>query len=314
MLQPFTNSLFWKASVAFICHSCPALYAKEKTMNNIIREQTIILNDQFNFIKNTINDHNDFKNLSQICSFKDEQKSLTFKTEKIHPKNIDEKTISIMLLFSNPHPSSVKAGMFLSEPHSQSFWKRIFECKHITATEEIDCAINNKWTNKTPDLLSECLLSCSYESRFSLFFDCLESLPTNQYGDLIKLFPKKNGRALRKQALQEPGFQNLIEISQQNNIKSWIVFSAEAYRYLVGKKDIAKNAPNRICSAIDDYLVKRDTIKFWDSLEDLKRTIQYEKKSITIYLSLIARRKNWKAENGEKYFTVMLNQIFGHIS
>ena len=98
-----------------------------------------------------------------------------------------------------------------------------------------------------------------------------------------------------------------------NRTTSEHVFSVEAYRYLIGEKDIGKNAPNRICQAIDGYLEDGDSFKFWDSLKDLKRTIQYGPDCITVYLALIARCKNWKTKNGERYFTVMLNQIFHEI-
>ena len=281
-------------------------------MNTIISEQTILLREQYDFIKTTINQDDDFKNLLKICRFNDEQKTLTFKTEKIHPENTEKMYSSIMFLFSNPHPLSVKTGIFLSEPRSRSFWQRLFECKHITVPEKIEKVITN-WDSETPEILSEYLLNSEYSGRIKLFFDCLEALPTSQYGHLKKLFPKKTGQALRKQALQNPGLQNLVDVSQQNNIKSWIVFSAEAYRYLVGETDVAKNALKRICMAIDDCLENNDTLKFWDSLKDLKRTVQYETCSITVYLALIARCKNWKTKNSEKYFTIMLNQILDDI-
>ena len=282
-------------------------------MNTIIREQNIILNDQYDSIKTRIKQLDDFNNLSRICSFNDEQESLTFKTEKIHPEIIGDKFTSLMFLFSNPHPLSVKAGLFLSEPRSRSFWQRLFECNHINPPQKIKKAIKN-WTSSTPEILSDCLLKGEYDSKFRLFFDCLESLPTNQYGDLKKLFQSKKGRTLRQSLLRAPGRQNLIEISQQNNIRTWIAFSVEAYRYLVGEKDIAKNAPNRICQSVDGYLEDGDTLKFWDSLKDLKRTIQHGTDFITVYLALIARRKDWKTKNGERYFTIMLNQIFDQIS
>lgn len=282
-------------------------------MNAIIREQEIILTDQYDFIKTRIKQLDVFVDLSRICSFKDEEKSLTFKTEKIHPEFTGDKFTSLMFLFSNPHPLSVKAGLFLSEPRSRSFWQRLFECNHISPPEKIKQSINN-WTITTQKILSDCLLKGEYDSKFRFFFDCLESLPTNQYGDLKNLFQGKRGRSLRQSVLQTLGLQNLIKISQQNNIRTWIVFSVEAYRYVVGEKNIAKNAPNRICQAIDAYLENGDTINFWNSLKDLKRTIQYGTESITVYLALIARRKDWKTKSDERYFTIMLNQIFDHIS
>lgn len=281
-------------------------------MNTIISGQTILLSDQFASIKKTIEELPEFSNLLKICLFNNEQKSLTFKTEKIHPKYIKNNIISVMLLFSNPHPISVKTGIFLSEPRSRSFWQRLFDCSSMNPPEKLKKTITS-WTSSSPNILSEYLLKGEYSDKIMLFFDCLEALPTNQYSDLKKLFSGKEGRKLRKQALQNPGYKNIIGISQRNYIKSWIVFSAEAYRYIVGEKDIAKYAPDRICKAIDDYTINKNTNIFWESLKDLKKKIRHNTYEVTVYLSLIARRKNWEARNGEKYFTIMLNQIFDHI-
>ena len=55
-------------------------------MNTIIRVQTILLDDQFASIKKTIENLSEFSNLLKICSFNTDKKSLTLKTEKIHPK------------------------------------------------------------------------------------------------------------------------------------------------------------------------------------------------------------------------------------
>lgn len=288
-------------------------------MNAVIREQTIPLADRYEVIKRMISLDGAFSNLKKICTFADDQQSLTFKTEKIHPIATGTGRRPVMLLFSNPHPLSVSTGIFLSEPHSRAFWARLFESQYLSSPDAVWHAIAN-WDDTTPEVLSEYLINCVYSSQVQLYFDCLEALPTNQYSDLKKLFRDKSGRALRKQTLQDPGFQNLIEVSNQNNISSWIVFSAEAYRRIIEKSSItedastiAKNAPNRICKAIDDYLFERDGTAFWHCLGDLRTRIDYEGHSIAVYLSLIARGKHWKADGGENYFTLMIDQILRDI-
>ncbi|MFC1552836.1 hypothetical protein ACFL6P_09785 [Candidatus Latescibacterota bacterium] len=163
-------------------------------------------------------------------------------------------------------------------------------------------------------MLSECLLSCSYDSRFSLFFDCLESLPTNLYKDLKKIFKKKKGRELRENILHSPDKKNLFEVSMINNITAWVVFSVVAYRDIVGENDkFAKNPRDTIRSAIDQYLIDGDSLKFWDSLKDYKRVIRYNDRNITVYLAFFTRGTRWPAKNGEYYFTIMLNQIIDNI-
>lgn len=82
----------------------------------------------------------------------------------------------------------------------------------------------------------------------------------------------------------------------------------------MGEKHIAKNAPERVRSAIDQYQVMKDKDHFWEMLNDLKSTIKIDDLEITVYLTLIARRKNDLTSKGERYFTLMLDQIFQDIT
>jgi hypothetical protein len=280
---------------------------------SIIQDQTLYLNDLFEEIRETIQTQTVFANLLGISSFNIQDKSITYKTEKIYPNRLAQNTTPVVLVFSNPHPLSVQAGMYLSEPHSQAFWKRLFACRCMQPPEELWDSIL-KWSNNTINILSNHLLDPDYSDKITLFFDCLESLPTNQYLDLNKIFRKKKGRELRRRILQDPGVDHLYNVSHKNNITSWIVFSAQAYRNIVGREDVAKIAPKRIRSAIDQYQTQKDKEIFWKILEDLRIKIAINGQQIKVYLALIARRKNDKAKNGERYFTLMLDQIFKDIT
>jgi len=143
--------------------------------------------------------------------------------------------------------------------------------------------------------------------------DCLESLPTNQYSDLNKIFPGVAGRELRRTSLQIPGIAALADLSAKSDIKSRIVFSAETFRYFGADRTLAKNAPDRIVKALDTYQSEKDDSYFWLDLSDLKRKVVINDLKITVYLSLIARRKNWKNKAGEYCFTAMLDRIFSEI-
>lgn len=50
---------------------------------------------------------------SYLISFDDVEKQVTFTSERLVPVN-SSKRLPVMLLFSNPHPHSIKQGMFLS--------------------------------------------------------------------------------------------------------------------------------------------------------------------------------------------------------
>ena len=143
--------------------------------------------------------------------------------------------------------------------------------------------------------------------------DCLESLPTNQYKDLNKIFPGEEARELRRTTLQFPGMEALADLSAKNDIKSWIVFSVEAFRYICDDSTLAKNAPDRIVEALDVYHSEQDDSCFWSDLSDLRRKKDVNGLDIDVYLALIARRKNWKNKSGKYYFTAMLDRIFSQI-
>jgi hypothetical protein len=291
----------------------PENLTERRKVMSIIQKQTIHLDEHFDVIKGRIKSNEKFSNLNEICSFNDQQRSLTFKTEKIHPADYSSDTKPVILLFSNPHPVSVYSGMFLSEPRSRSFWKRLFSCNCLNPNPEMKKAIY-EWSDDTIRILTQHLLAPTYSKYITLFFDCLEALPTNQYLDLGTLIPNiGDTRGFRRQILQTPGKEQLTKISEQNNINSWIVFSVEAYRNIVGDNNIGKYAPERIPASIDNYIENHDNKLFWDQLSDLKHTITVRDKKITVYLSLIARYKELRTPKGGYYFTVMLDQIFNDI-
>jgi len=112
-------------------------------MTSIIREQTIQLGSQFETIKETIISTEQFSNLAAISTFDSRNKSITFKTEKIHPVETKQHATPVLLLFSNPHPLSVASGMFLSEPRSRSFWVRLFDCECMQPSDILKRSISN---------------------------------------------------------------------------------------------------------------------------------------------------------------------------
>ena len=277
----------------------------------IIGTRTILLGEQYPCVRDKIEEEPRFADMRQICTFDSDATSLTFKTEHIHPE-AKRKAMPVMLLFSNPHPLSVQAGMFLSEPRSSLFWRRLFDCAVLEAPKALDNAIDN-WDDASPGVLARHLLGGEYGGDVLLHLDCMEALPTNQYADLSRLFLGAGGQELRKQQLLDPGLERLVQVSEEAGIRHWIVFSVQAFRTVVGDKTTGKNAPRRICAALKEHIATGDTREFWRSLEDLHHVVNVEGREISVYLGLIARAKNWKAQDGRRYFTLMLDRIFQQI-
>lgn len=104
--------------------------------------------------------------LNKLCKFYPDEKRLEYCTERIYPSK-HTGHIPILFLLSNPHPDSVRRGLFLSEPRSKAFWQRLFESKHfrIRPSDEINIEC---WDESTPKRLGQLMVEDQYESDFLL--------------------------------------------------------------------------------------------------------------------------------------------------
>lgn len=282
-----------------------------KLPGSIIESQTITLGRQFHDVRGKIEGEPMFADMMRLCTFDGRSQSVRFQTERIHPPALDGRN-SVLLLFSNPHPLSVLTGMFLSEPRSRVFWRRLFDCQDLEPPAALAHAIDH-WDDRSPAVLTQHLLTGQHGGKLLLHFDCLEALPTNQYADLSKLFRGKSSRELRQHQLQEPGLERLELASEVADISHWVVFSVQAFRKVVGDRSVGKYAPKRICAAIEEHISSGDTEKFWRSLDDLHQVVQIGGREISVFLGLIARAKNWRTSNGLRYFTLMMDRIFAQV-
>jgi len=278
--------------------------------DEVIHEESFSLGDYFQHVRDKIENDPLFGQTSRLCEFKDGK--LFYRTEYIHPTVNPGMRFPVMLLFSNPHPVSVSRGMFLSEPRSLTFWRRLFECELLDLTPLLDSALKT-WSETTVIILKDHLVNVLYGGEILIHMDCLESLPTNQFIDLDELFPGTAGRDYRRQVMQTTSIQRMIQAYRNQRCKHWIVFSAAAYREILRDKSLAMNGPRRICEALNKWLQIRNEDLFWQDLEDFKKSIVIEGETVNLYLPLIARLKHWKATNGQFYFTLMLDRIFKRI-
>jgi hypothetical protein len=261
----------------------------------IITSRSLELGDNFDDIKDKIESDKRYAGLEKLCQFYDKGKRLEYCTERIHPNHFEHPArMPILLLFSNPHPDSVRRGLFLSGPHSRAFWQRLFESDHL----RLPCGeINLKcWGKSTPKLLGQLMLEGKYESDFLLYFHCLWPIPTNQVADLKRLFASKPQLWGK---INEDGRKELIELIEREQIKHSIVFNAGVFRLITktevkgwGKKD-----------AVGEFLKSGDKEKYW----------RVDSNGKYIYLSLHTRAKNWKDGKGQRYFTRFLDMILRRI-
>ena len=277
---------------------------------NIIRQEKIISfadNYEYQSVKRKLENDLDFASVRKIIqACNDSEKSITYLTEEITPEHKGADRTKVLLLFKNPHPDSVAAGLFFSEKHSKSFWKRFFEVVHNYKLMPL--LKKESWTNE----VAVTLLNGKYDSPFLYFFRCLYPFPTNQFADLQKLF---SGAPLTyKKEMLDRSVIDLIAYVQRHGIKHIIVFFYEGMELLGGKRIIkATNFTKEIKRWIDQYLCHNDPTLFWKnyiSKEVLKQSIS---NGVNIYFNMNTHDKNHGDHLPKRYFTYNLEFILKDI-
>lgn len=275
----------------------------------IITSISLELGDNFDNIKNKIDSDSRYAGLKklELCEFYPEEKRFEYSTERIHPNHSEHPTrIPILLLFSNPHPNSVASGLPLSEPHSRTFWQRLFESEYFCMTpyEKINLQC---WDDSTRRLLGQLMLKGKYESKLLLYFHCLWPIPTNQVADLKRLF---TSTLQLWGKINEDGLKKLAQLIKDERIKNIIVFTGEVFKLITGVSEADyKGRRDKIKCAVNDYLKDTNIKNYWERLSFCRAKASFSN-DVDVYLALDTRSKNLKIEGTKKrYFTFAIDMI-----
>jgi hypothetical protein len=275
-------------------------------MNSIRQEKTIIFanNSEYQSVKRILESNHDFVSTKRLIqAFDDPGKTVTYLTEEITPEYEGNDRTKVLLLFKNPHPDSVAAGLFLSERHSQSFWERLFEvdfnCNLLSLLNKSD------WISRVADTL----LTGKYDSPFLYYFRCLYPFPTRQFADLQQLFagaPLTYRREILDRSLRE--FTAYVE---QHGIRNVIVFFKDAVELLGGRAlPTSINAVAAAKQGIDQAIAHGDDSLFWRQNSAFR---QKTKDGLMVYLNMNTRAKNHGTNLPKRYFTYNLEFILKDI-
>lgn len=275
-------------------------------MNNARQEKSISFADNYEYqsVKGKLESDPDFLSLRKIIlSFDDAEKSITYLTEEITPAYEGDDRTKVLLLFKNPHPDSVAAGLFLSEPHSQVFWNRLFEVDYNRSL--LPLLNGSDWISN----VASTLLSGKYDSPFLYYLRCLYPFPTKQFADLQQLFA---GAPLTyKKEMLNRSVVELSDYIKQHEIKYIIVFFKEAM-VTMGCRPLSSsiNAVAAAKQGIDQVLASGDENLFW-KMNSVFR--QETKDGRRIYLNMNTRAKNHGTHLPKRYFTYNLEFILRDI-
>jgi hypothetical protein len=226
---------------------------------------------------------------------------LHFLTESIQPKISSPERPRVMLLFSNPHPESVRTGLFMSAKSSRGFWDILRNSKQLYINHDF------RWDNT--DSVRETVslfLNGNYGGYGDplLFFECLYPIPSKSPKDLKKLFAKADDF---DRYLHRPSLERISAILTNHNIKVVLVFTGEIFESIVDKSGISKHSRQILCSAVKtgneslfwECIHKHELIK-QARLPDLKHKCAAIKVMDT-------RAKNWWPVGGRSIFSHVLD-------
>ena len=229
--------------------------------------------------------------------------TIKYKTEEITPEYEGNDRTKVLLLFKNPHPDSVAGGLFLSEPHSQIFWNRLFEVDYNRSL--LPLLNGSNWISGVADTL----LTGKYDSPFLYYFRCLYPFPTKQFADLQKLF---TGAPLTyKREMLDRSLIEMMAYVKRHGIKHIIVFFKDAVELLGGRTlPTSFDAVTAAKQGIDQALAHGDDSFFWQQNSGFR---QKTKDGIWIYLNMNTRAKNHGTHLPKRYFTCNLEFILKDI-
>jgi len=154
-----------------------------------------------------------FLKFSNLITFNDIDRSVTFTTERLIP-DISTKRPRVMLLFSNPHPYSVYQGMFLSpttKGKESLFWSAMRDAGWIIINE----------AKPDPKQLADICLNLQYQGPFELIFYCYYAFPTSYPEEIRKIF----GKEYFRKDIEPEAMEEIHKTIQETNVKAIVTFN-----------------------------------------------------------------------------------------
>jgi hypothetical protein len=245
---------------------------REKEMDtlSIIHEETVIIERDYDQVKTVIQEK--LSDWSDLYMFDDVNHKIRYKTEGPLIPDDNSKT-PILILLSNPHPHSVKQGMFLSPNRmgkANPFWDTLRDTGFFNYYGKIDATgmIKNR-----------------YQSPFRFFMAVLFPFPTEDPTHLIDFFGKRE-----YEKMVETSKEAIKKIIVDHKIMNIVCFGKTQY-------DIIKRS--RFATSNYISILKEDAIiqdKIWFS------------ENISVYLTyptgwrFVKNHKIFKKDNLIKIF------------
>ena len=161
---------------------------------------------------------------SDVIAFNDADRSVRFTTERLIPTRSTNRP-HVMLLFSNPHPDSIKQGMFLSastKGQESSFWPTMRDAGWFELPEP----------KAGPEELRDLFLHVKYHSPFELSFYCYYAFPTRYPDHIRKIF----GKGFFNRIIEDEAKSEFRKIVDQTGTEAIVTFNKGIFNHVAREK------------------------------------------------------------------------------
>ena len=209
---------------------------------SIIHEEIVTIERDYYQVKSVIQEK--LNEWSDLYVFDDVNHQIRYKTEgPLIPE--DNSKIPVLILLSNPHPHSVKQGMFLSPNRigrENPFWETLRSSGHFDCNGVIDAAV---------------MIKNRYQSSFRFFMGVLFPFPTEDPTHLIDFFGKEEYRKM-----VETSKDAIKKLIVDNNIMNVICFGKTQYNII----KCSHNALDNYISVLNKGEFVKDKIWFTENI------------------------------------------------
>jgi hypothetical protein len=161
---------------------------------------------------------------SDVIAFNDADRSVRFTTERLIPTMSTHRP-HVMLLFSNPHPHSIKQGMFLSastKGQESTFWPTMRNAGWFALPE----------SKPGPEVLRDLFLHVKYHSPFELSFYCYYAFPTRYPDHIREIF----GKGFFNRIIEDEAKSEFRKIVDQTGIEAIVTFNKDIFNHVAREK------------------------------------------------------------------------------
>ena len=161
---------------------------------------------------------------SEAIAFKDLDRSVLFTTERLIPGSPTSRH-RVMLLFSNPHPHSIRNGMFLSantKGRESTFWPIMRDARWFELPEPKPGTV----------LLRDFFLHVKYKSPFEFSFYCYYAFPTNYPDHIRKIF----GKDFFKRIIEPEAETEFKKTVEDAGIEAIVTFNKGIFNHVAREK------------------------------------------------------------------------------